>query len=168
MSELFLYIIIAIIWAIIGLISQAYKKQTKKQKSRRNRKSIKKYQNKKLENEEEIFRNLNKTLNSEKEINKVKVEKVNNEKINKKENKFYEMSYKDKEILKLQKKYDSIINDKNNLENIDLKNINFENLNLEKKTNNAIQYLSMRNAIIYNAILEPKRLNYRRKIKKES
>lgn len=165
MSELFLYIIIVIIWAIIGLISQAYKKQTKKQK---NRKSVKKYQNKKLENEEEIFRNLNKTLNSEKEINKVKVEKVNNEKINKKENKFYGMSYKDKEILKLQKKYDSIINDKNNLENIDLKNINFENLNLEKKTNNAIQYLSMRNAIIYNAILEPKRLNYRRKIKKES
>ncbi len=164
MSELFLYIIIAIIWAIIGLISQAYKKQTTKQKSRKNRKSVKKYQNKKLENEEEIFRNLNKTLNSEKEINKPIVEKVNNnEKINKKENKIYETSYKDKEMLKLQKKYDSIISNKNNLENA-----NLENLSLEKKTNDTISYLSIKNAIIYNAILKPKRLNYRRRIKKES
>ena len=34
------------------------------------------------------------------------------EKVNKKENKVYETSYKDKEILELQKKYDSIINNK--------------------------------------------------------
>lgn len=164
MSELFLYIIIAIIWAIIGLISQAYKKQATKQKSRKNRKSVKKYQNKKLENEEEIFRNLNKTLNSEKEINKPIVEKVNdNEKINKKENKIYETSYKDKEMLKLQKKYDSIISNRNNLENA-----NLENLSFEKKTNDTISYLNIKNAIIYNAILEPKKLNYRRRIKKES
>ena len=105
MSEkIFLYIIIAIIWAIIGLINQAYKKQTEKQKKSNNKKVIKKYQSDKLDDEEEIFKNLNNTLNSEKTINKSQVEKVN-----KKENKVYETSYKDKEILELQKKYDYII-----------------------------------------------------------
>ena len=153
MSEkIFLYIVIAIIWAIIGLINQAYKKQTEKQKKSNNKKVVKK-----LEDEEEIFRNLNKTLNNEKTINKPKVEKV-------KENKIYETSYKDREILELQKKYDSIIKNKNNIENV-----NFENLSFEKKANNVnnmISSLNIKNAIIYNAILEPKRLNYRRKIKK--
>ena len=153
MSEkIFLYIVIAIIWAIIGLINQAYKKQTEKQKKSNNKKVVKK-----LEDEEEIFRNLNKTLNSEKTINKPKVEKV-------KENKIYETSYKDREILELQKKYDSIIKNKNNIENV-----NFENLSFEKKANNVnnmISSLNIKNAIIYNAILEPKRLNYIRKIKK--
>ena len=43
MSEkIFLYIIIAIIWAIIGLINQAYKKQTEKQQD------LKKYQTKEI------------------------------------------------------------------------------------------------------------------------
>lgn len=153
MSEkIFLYIVIAIIWAIIGLINQAYKKQTEKQKKSNNKKVVKK-----LEDEEEIFRNLNKTLNNEKTINKPKVEKV-------KENKIYETSYKDREILELQKKYDSIIKNKNNIENV-----NFENLSFEKKANNLnnmISSLNIKNAIIYNAILEPKRLNYKRKIKK--
>ena len=153
MSEkIFLYIVIAIIWAIIGLINQAYKKQAERQKKSNNKKVVKK-----LEDEEEIFRNLNKTLNSEKTINKPKVEKV-------KENKIYETSYKDREILELQKKYDSIIKNKNNIENV-----NFENLSFEKKANNInnmISSLNIKNAIIYNAILEPKRLNYIRKIKK--
>ena len=155
MSEkIFLYIVIAIIWAIIGLINQAYKKQTEKQKKSNNKKVVKK-----LEDEEEIFRNLNKTLNSEKTINKTKIDKVDKE-----ENKIYETSYKDREILELQKKYDSIIKNKNNIENV-----NFENLSFEKKANNInnmISSLNIKNAIIYNAILEPKRLNYRRKIKK--
>ena len=155
MSEkIFLYIVIAIIWAIIGLINQAYKKQTEKQKKSNNKKVVKK-----LEDEEEIFRNLNKTLNSEKTINKPKIDKVDKE-----ENKIYETSYKDREILELQKKYDSIIKNKNNIENV-----NFENLSFEKKANNInnmISSLNIKNAIIYNAILEPKRLNYRRKIKK--
>ena len=153
MSEkIFLYIVIAIIWAIIGLINQAYKKQTEKQKKSNNKKVVKK-----LEDEEEIFRNLNKTLNNEKTINKPKVKKV-------KENKIYETSYKDREILELQKKYDSIIKNKNNIESV-----NFENLSFEKKANNVnnmISSLNIKNAIIYNAILEPKRLNYKRKIKK--
>ena len=155
MSEkIFLYIVIAIIWAIIGLINQAYKKQTEKQKKSNNKKVVKK-----LEDEEEIFRNLNKTLNSEKTINKPKIDKVDKE-----ENKIYETSYKDREILELQKKYDSIIKNKNNIENV-----NFENLSFEKKANNVnnmISSLNIKNAIIYNAILEPKRLNYKRKIKK--
>ena len=155
MSEkIFLYIVIAIIWAIIGLINQAYKKQTEKQKKSNNKKVVKK-----VEDEEEIFRNLNKTLNSEKMINKPKIDKVDKE-----ENKIYETSYKDREILELQKKYDSIIKNKNNIENV-----NFENLSFEKKANNVnnmISSLNIKNAIIYNAILEPKRLNYRRKIKK--
>ena len=155
MSEkIFLYIVIAIIWAIIGLINQAYKKQTEKQKKSNDKKVVKK-----LEDEEEIFRNLNKTLNNEKMINKPKIDKVDKE-----ENKIYETSYKDREILELQKKYDSIIKNKNNIENV-----NFENLSFEKKANNVnnmISSLNIKNAIIYNAILEPKRLNYRRKIKK--
>ena len=146
MSEkIFLYIIIGIIWAIISLINQANKKQTKKQK---------KYNNKKIEDEEEIFQNLNNTLNSEKTINNPKVEKE-------KENKIYETSYKEKEILELQKKYNSIINDNKNI----IESVNTINLVSDKKTNNinnVISSLNIKNAIIYNAILEPKRLNYRR------
>lgn len=146
MSEkIFLYIIIGIIWAIISLINQANKKQTKKQKQS---------QNKKIEDEEEIFKNLNNTLNSEKTIDNPKVEKV-------KENKIYETSYKEKEILELQKKYNSIINDNKNI----IESINTINLVSDKKTNNinnVISSLNIKNAIIYNAILEPKRLNYRR------
>ena len=132
MSEkIFLYIIIGIIWAIISLINQANKKQ-------------KKSQNKKTEDEEEIFKNLNNTLNSEKTINNPKVEKV-----------------KEKEILELQKKYNSIINDNKNI----IESINTINLVSDKKTNNinnVISSLNIKNAIIYNAILKPKRLNYRR------
>lgn len=146
MSEkIFLYIIIGIIWAIISLINQANKKQTKKQK---------KYNNKKIEDEEEIFKNLNNTLNSEKTINNPKVEKV-------KENKIYETFHKEKEILELQKKYNSIINDNKNI----IESVNTINLVSDKKTNNinnVISSLNIKNAIIYNAILEPKRLNYRR------
>lgn len=146
MSEkIFLYIIIGIIWAIISLINQANKKQTKKQKQS---------QNKKIEDEEEIFKNLNNTLNSEKTIDNPKVEKV-------KENKIYETSNKEKEILELQKKYNSIINDNKNI----IESVNTINLVSDKKTNNinnVISSLNIKNAIIYNAILEPKRLNYRR------
>lgn len=144
MSEkIFLYIIIGIIWAIISLINQANKKQ-------------KKYNNKKIEDEEEIFKNLNNTLNSEKTINNPKVEKVKE-----KENKIYETSNKEKEILELQKKYNSIINDNKNI----IESVNTINLVSDKKTNNInniISSLNIKNAIIYNAILEPKRLNYRR------
>ncbi|WP_302367399.1 hypothetical protein [Brachyspira aalborgi] len=143
MSEkIFLYIIIGIIWAIISLINQANKKQ-------------KQSQNKKIE-EEEIFKNLNNTLNSEKTIDNPKVEKVKE-----KENKIYETSYKEKEILELQKKYNSIINDNKNI----IESVNTINLVSDKKTNNinnVISSLNIKNAIIYNAILEPKRLNYRR------
>lgn len=148
MSEkIFLYIIIGIIWAIISLINQANKKQTKKQK---------KYNNKKIEDEEEILKNLNNTLNSEKTINNPKVEKVKE-----KENKIYETSNKEKEILELQKKYNSIINDNKNI----IESFNTINLVSDKKTNNinnVIYSLNIKNAIIHNAILEPKRLNYRR------
>lgn len=147
MSEkIFLYIIIGIIWAIISLINQANKKQ-------------KKYNNKKIEDEEEIFKNLNNTLNSEKKIDNPKVEKVKE-----KENKIYETSNKEKEILELQKKYNSIINDnKNIIESVNT--INLVSDKSDKKTNNInniISSLNIKNAIIYNAILEPKRLNYRR------
>lgn len=144
MSEkIFLYIIIGIIWAIISLINQANKKQ-------------KQSQNKKIEDEEEIFKNLNNTLNSEKKINNPKVEKVKE-----KENKIYKTSYKEKEILELQKKYNSIINDNKNI----IESVNTINLVSDIKTNNinnVISSLNIKNAIIYNAILEPKRLNYRR------
>lgn len=161
MSEIFLYIIIAIIWAIIALINQANKKQAGKQK-KATKQSVKKYQQDKLEDEEilknlneTLNKNLNNTLNSEKTIEELQIEKI-------KENKTYEISYKDREMLELQKKYNSIMNNKNNIENT-----NFENFSFEKKASNIsnmISSLDIKNAIIYNAILEPKRLNYKRKI----
>lgn len=161
MSEIFLYIIIAIIWAIIALINQANKKQTGKQK-KATKQSVKKYQQDKLEDEEilknlneTLNKNLNNTLNSKKTIEEPQIEKI-------KENKTYEISYKDREMLELQKKYNSIIDNKNNIENT-----NFENFSFEKKASNVsnmISSLDIKNAIIYNAILEPKRLNYKRKI----
>ena len=64
----------------------------------------------------------------------------------------------------MQKKYNSIINDNKNI----IESINTINLVSDKsykKTNNinnVISSLDIKNAIIYNAILEPKRLNYRR------
>ena len=162
MSEIFLYIIIAIIWAIIALINQANKKQAGKQKSRNKQVVVKKYQQDKLEDEEilknlneTLNKNLNNTLNREKTIEEPQIEKI-------KENKTYEISYKDREILELQKKYNSIMNNKNEIENT-----NFKNFSFEKKASNVsnmISSLDIKNAIIYNAILEPKRLNYKRKI----
>ena len=172
MSEIFLYIIIAIIWAIIALINQANKKQTGKQKKSTKQVVVKKYQQDKLEDEEilknlneTLNKNLNNTLNREKQIEKPQINKI--EKFKEvveevKENKTYEISYKDREMLELQKKYNSIMNNKNNIENN-----NFENFNFEKKASNLsnmISSLDIKNAIIYNAILEPKRLNYKRKI----
>ena len=161
MSEIFLYIIIAIIWAIIALINQANKKQSGKQK-KATKQSVKKYQQDKLEDEEilknlneTLNKNLNNTLNREKTIEEPQIEKI-------KENKTYEISYKDREMLELQKKYNSIMNNKNEIENT-----NFENFSFEKKASNVsnmISSLNIKNAIIYNAILEPKRLNYKRKI----
>lgn len=161
MSEIFLYIIIAIIWAIIALINQANKKQAGKQK-RTTKQSVKKYQQDKLEDEEilknlneTLNKNLNNTLNRKKTIEEPQIEKI-------KENKTYEISYKDREILELQKRYNSIMNNKNEIENT-----NFENFSFEKKASNVsnmISSLDIKNAIIYNAILEPKRLNYKRKI----
>ena len=172
MSGIFLYIIIAIIWAIIALINQANKKQSGKQK-KSTKQSVKKYQRDQLEDEEilknlneTLNKNLNNTLNSEKTIEKPQIEKFN--KIEKvveevKENKTYEISYKDREMIELQKKYNSIMNNKNEIENT-----NFENFSFEKKASNVsnmISSLDIKNAIIYNAILEPKRLNYKKIIK---
>ena len=161
MSEIFLYIIIAIIWAIIALINQANKKQAGKQK-KTTKQTVKKYQHDKLEDEEilknlneTLNKNLNNTINSEKTIEEPQIEKI-------KENKTYEISYKDREMLELQKKYNSIMNNKNEIENT-----NFKNFSFEKKASNVsnmISSLDIKNAIIYNAILEPKRLNYKRKI----
>ena len=162
MSEIFLYIIIAIIWAIIALINQANKKQAGKQKKSTKQVVVKKYQQDKLEDEEilknlneTLNKNLNNTLNSKKTIEEPQIEKI-------KENKTYEISCKDREMLELQKKYNSIMNNKNEIENT-----NFENFSFEKKASNVsnmISSLDIKNAIIYNAILEPKRLNYKRKI----
>lgn len=170
MSEIFLYIIIAIIWAIIALINQANKKQAGKQK-KATKQSVKKYQQDKLEDEEilknlneTLNKNLNNTLNNEKTIEEPQIEKFKKKEFVEevKENKTYEISYKDREMLELQKKYNSIIDNKNNIENT-----NFENFSFEKKASNVsnmISSLDIKNAIIYNAILEPKRLNYKRKI----
>lgn len=179
MSELILYIIIAIIWAIISLISRAAQNEKKNSKNIKNAKNEEKYQRKEFEDEEEIFRKLNKNLNDLTDINKTNTDnsnKNNNKEVNKpiyESNKVYETSFKDKEILELQKKYDSIMSGKNNINNMK-ENISKENISRvdfpTKKAgdiNNMLSSLDIKNAIIYNAILEPKRINYRfRNIKK--
>lgn len=178
MSELILYIIIAIIWAIVSIISKAAQEEKKNSKNinntknAKNAKDTKKYQSKNFEDEEEIFRKLNKDINELTDINKTNINN-NSKEINKpvyESNRVYENSFKDKEILELQKKYDSITNSANNITE-SVNRVNFDS-NKSNKTaanniNNMLSYLDIKNAIIYNAILEPKRINYRfRNIKK--
>lgn len=159
MSELIIYIIIAIIWGIISLIQKATK-QTKKtkpnQKQKKYTQNNKKFNNR---NEEEIFKELQKNINSLKNYNE-EVLRENTERVYTSN---YETSNNDREILELQEKYNSKIAQINNIREENISNdFNVSSSENRIRVNHMLSSLDIKNAIIYNAILEPKRINYTR------
>lgn len=167
--ELFLYIVIAVIWGIVSLIQKAAK-ENKKTKPKLNKKY--KTNNKKSNrNEEEIFRELQKNIKNLKNFNedvlrentkKEDVYSSNYETTNNRNvyTSNYEMSNKDAEILELQEKYNSKMAQINNMKEEIV--INTAPVHHNKHVNNMLSSLDIKNAIIYNAILEPRRINYTR------
>ncbi|WP_157150105.1 hypothetical protein [Brachyspira sp. SAP_772] len=158
--ELILYIIIGIIWLIVSLIQKAAKggskkvsrpKTINKKVNTNNRKS---YNN----NDDEIYRNLRKSISELKNINE------NNDD-------FYDDEYEpDNEILEEQNRYASRIRELESqkskiTEESPIFNVSNQN---RRHVNHMLTSLDIKNAIIYNAILEPKRINYYRKIKRET
>ena len=112
MSELVLYIIIGVIWAIISLIQKANKKnkENTKSKSKNTVKNNNKktYTNKKVNsNEEEIFRELKKNMESLKNYSEDTLRK--NTEHQKVYTSNYETSNNDREMLELQQRYNSKI-----------------------------------------------------------
>lgn len=167
MSELLVYIIIGIVWLIASLITKANKQNNKKRintnKTRNNNTSTYTSKNRKADDEEEIFRELQKNIRNLKNYN----EEVLRENTKKEEvyTSNYETSNYDREILELQEKYNSKITQINNIKN----DSNYSDINnLDNKSeseiyiNSILSSLDIKKAIIYNAILEPKRINYRR------
>lgn len=167
--ELFIYIVIAIIWGIVSLIQKAAK-ENKKTKPKIN-KNYKPNTKKSNRNEEEIFRELQKNIKDLKNFNedvlrentkKEDVYSSNYETSNNRDvyTSNYEMSNKDIEILELQEKYNSKMAQINNIKEETV--VNAAPAHHNKHVNNMLSSLDIKNAIIYNAILEPKRINYTR------
>lgn len=160
--ELILYIIIGIIWLIVSLIQKAAKDNSKKVNRQKN--INKKVNTNTYNNDDEIYRNLRKSISELKNINEYD-----------KDNDYYDDEYDDKtyksanEILEEQNRYASKIKEiearKSNIEEAAL---SFNVVNNERRVNHMLTSLDIKNAIIYNAILEPKRINYYRKIKRET
>lgn len=159
--ELILYIIIGIIWLIVSLIQKAAKGNSKKVNRGKaiNKKAAtnnKKYYNN--NNDDEIYRNLRKSISELKNINEYE------------EDDFYDDEYEsDNEILEEQNRYASRIRE---IESQKYKIMEespvFNNVvNNKKHVNHMLTSLDIKNAIIYNAILEPKRINYYRRLKRE-
>lgn len=158
--ELVIYLIIAIIWAIVSLIQKAVKgNKNTKNKSKTYTQKTKKVNS---SNEEEIFKKLQKNIKDLKNLNEETLRK------NVKDENVYTSSYttssNDKEILELQEKYNSKIAQINNIKNDTGSDIYINPVteNNNKYVNNMLSSLDIKNAIIYNAILEPKRINYSR------
>ena len=158
--ELILYIIIGIIWLIVSLIQKASKgnlknvnrlKPINKKAATNNRKSY--------NSDDEIYRNLRKSISELKNINEDK------------EDDFYDDEYEtNNEILEEQNRYASRIRE---IESQNSKIMEespvFNNVvNNKKHVNHMLTSLDIKNAIIYNAILEPKRINYYRRLKRET
>ena len=157
--ELILYIIIGIIWLIVSLIQKAAKGNAKKLNKR-------KYINKKVntnnrksynDDDDEIYRNLRKSISELKNINEYD------------DNDFYD-DESDNEILEEQNRYASRIRELESqkskiAEESPIFNVSNEN---RRHLNHMLTSLDIKNAIIYNAILEPKRINYYRRLKRET
>lgn len=159
--ELILYIIIGIIWLIVSLIQKAAKDNSKKVNRGKaiNKKAAtnnKKYYNN--NNDDEIYRNLRKSISELKNINEYE------------EDEDYDEYESDNEILEDQNRYASRIRE---IESQKYKIMEespvFNNVvNNKKHVNHMLTSLDIKNAIIYNAILEPKRINYYRRLKRET
>lgn len=158
--ELILYIIIGIIWLIVSLIQKASKGNSKKVNRRKpiNKKADtnnKKYYNN--NNDDEIYRNLRKSISELKNINEYE------------EDEDYDEYESDNEILEEQNRYASRIREiESQKSKIAEESPVFNNVvNNKKHVNHMLTSLDIKNAIIYNAILEPKRINYYRRLKRE-
>ena len=158
--ELILYIIIGIIWLIVSLIQKAAKGNSKKVNRGKaiNKKAAtnnKKYYNN--NNDDEIYRNLRKSISELKNINEYE------------EDEDYDEYESDNEILEEQNRYASRIREiESQKSKIMEESPVFNNVvNNKKHVNHMLTSLDIKNAIIYNAILEPKRINYYRRLKRE-
>ena len=158
--ELILYIIIGIIWLIVSLIQKASKGNLKNVNRRKpiNKKAA--TNNRKSYNsDDEIYRNLRKSISELKNINEDK------------EDDFYDDEYEtNNEILEEQNRYASRIREiESQKSKIMEESPVFNNVvNNKKHVNHMLTSLDIKNAIIYNAILEPKRINYYRRLKRET
>lgn len=159
MSELVVYVIIAIIWGIVSLIQKVSKQnQQYKNKQKQKTYSNRKFNNNK--NEEEIFKELQRNIKNLKNYN----EEVLRENTRKEDvyTSHYETSNNEREILELQKKYNSKMAEINSIKEENTSS-NFNDIRTsETKThvNHMLSSLDIKNAIIYNAILEPRRIKY--------
>lgn len=167
MSELIIYVIIAIIWAIVTLIQKATKQnKNTNNKSKTYSKNNKKF-NKRVNNkdEEQIFKELQKNIQNLKNYN----EEVLRENTKREEvyTSNYETSSNDRAILELQEKYNSKIAEINTIKEESASSgfTNTRTSENKRHVNHMLSSLDIKNAIIYNAILEPRRINYM-KIKK--
>ena len=161
MTELVIYIIIAIIWGIISLIQKALKPNKSIKGSKKNKTAApqnnKKYSKKSSTtiSEEDIFKKLQKNIEDLQNYSDETLNKYN------RRNAEYETSSSDREMLELQEKYNSRIKEIDDIKNSS-NNYEYNNIQENKRhVSNMLTSLDIKNAIIYNAILEPKRINYR-------
>ncbi|WP_297297895.1 hypothetical protein [uncultured Brachyspira sp.] len=162
--ELLLYIIIAIIWGIVSLIQKVNKDAKKTNKSRTNNQRNRTANNKnynKNKTEEEIFRDLKKNMESLRNYSEDTLRKnVEDKNVY---NTSYQTSDNDIQMLELQKKYNSKVEQINNIKNDTVSDMHINTApTYNRHVNNMLSSLDIKNAIIYNAILEPKRINYTR------
>lgn len=164
--ELILYIIIAIIWGIVSLIQKANKEAKKTNKSRTNNQRNRPANNKN-KTEEEIFKDLKKNMESLRNYSEDTLRKnVEDKNVY---NTSYQTSDNDIQMLELQKKYNSKVEQINNIKNDTVSDMHINTAPTNNRhVNNMLSSLDIKNAIIYNAILEPKRINYTRERKFKS
>ncbi|MEI0531368.1 hypothetical protein R4I97_07395 [Brachyspira pilosicoli] len=158
--ELILYIVIGIIWLIVSLVQKATKDNSKKlNKQKTFNKKANTNNRKSYNNDDEIYRNLRKSISELKNINEYE-----------EDDNYYDEYESDNEILEEQNRYAYRIREIESqkskiMEETPIFNAANEN---RRHVNNMLSSLDIKNAIIYNAILEPKRINYFRKIKRET
>lgn len=157
--ELILYIIIGIIWLIVSLIQKAAKGNSKKvNRGKAINKKAATNNRKSYNSDDEIYRNLRKSISELKNINEYE------------EDEDYDEYESDNEILEEQNRYASRIREiESQKSKIMEESPVFNNVvNNKKHVNHMLTSLDIKNAIIYNAILEPKRINYYRRLKRET
>ena len=161
--ELILYIIIGIIWLIVSLIQKAAKGNSKKVNRQKTiNKKVNTNNRKSYDNDDEIYRNLRKSISELKNINE-----YDEDDYDEYDDETYE--YKSaSEILEEQNRYASKMKEiEARKSNIEEAVSSFKTVDNKRDVNHMLTSLDIKNAIIYNAILEPKRINYYRKIKRE-